>query len=54
MISKHPVVVCGVLLNGISESPAVIIAGEPHIGLAAVNDSLNRLLNEIQITQTAT
>lgn len=41
-------------LHGISEAPAVIIAGEQHIGLAAVGDSLNRLLNEIQTTKTAT
>ena len=42
------------LLNGISESPAVIIAGERHVGMVAVNESLARLLNEMPIRQTAT
>ena len=31
-------------LSGISESPAVIIAGERHLGLAAANDALEKIL----------
>ena len=32
------------LLNGISESPAVIVGGKCHVGLAAVNDALEQIL----------
>ena len=32
------------LLSGISESPAVIIAGERHVGLVAVSDALEKML----------
>lgn len=37
------------LLNGVVESPAIIVAGEKHIGLVAVNDALDRIAGNVMI-----
>lgn len=40
------------LLHGVSESPAILIAGERHIGLVAVNDALDRIADNVMIGQS--
>jgi hypothetical protein len=35
------------LLNGVSESPTIIIAGERHVGLVAVNDAIDQILGAV-------
>ena len=39
------------LLNGVSESPAIIIAGERHVGLVAIEDALDQILADVMIGQ---
>jgi hypothetical protein len=39
------------LLNGVSTSPAVTIAGQRHIGLVAVTDALEQVLCDFRVRQ---
>ena len=39
------------LLSGVSESPAIVIAGKRHVGLVDVNDALDRILADVMSGQ---